>query len=255
MPSAIGHSPRSPESWRPFSLTIRARDRGEPVAVLSDRSAAWLWGFVREPADPVELTLIGCDRRSGDGIRLRRVRRLDPADRTTRRGIPVTTPARTLLDLASVLDARELRRAFEEALVQRLVTKTALRATLERSPGRGGTRILRALLDQDDGPHLTRLEAEKRFRELMREAGLPLPRTNVGVAGYEVDAHWARERLVVEIDSWTFHRTRASFERDRRKDAELGVAGYRVMRVTWRQIVDEPAALAVRIGQALAAKT
>ena len=89
-------------------------------------------------------------------------------------------------------------------------------------------------------PRLTRSEAERRLLKLIRAAKLPLPVTNTRVAGWEVDAFWPRHRLVVEVDGYAYHGNRAAFERDRRKDAALIAAGYRVVRVTWRQIADEP---------------
>jgi very-short-patch-repair endonuclease len=87
---------------------------------------------------------------------------------------------------------------------------------------------------------MTRSEAERRLLALIRRAGLPLPETNVRVLGHEVDVLWRRQRLVVEIDGFGVHGTRAAFERDRARDARMMAAGYRVLRVTWRQLEDEP---------------
>lgn len=100
---------------------------------------------------------------------------------------------------------------------------------------------------------MTRSEAERRLLALIRSAGLPMPRTNVKVAGHEVDLHWPAHNLVVEFDGWTYHSTRAAFERDRRRDADLQLAGQRVMRVTHRQLCGEPIPLIARCAAALAA--
>lgn len=150
---------------------------------------------------------------------------------------------------------RDLERALDEALVRRLIDRPRLLAALARAPGRHGAAPLRALLRRDGGPTLTRSEAEERVLSLVRAAGLPSPGVNVRVEGREVDLYWRRERLVVEIDGWKYHSTRAAFERDRRRDADLGAAGVRVMRVTWRQIVDEREALVARLVRALLTAT
>lgn len=164
----------------------------------------------------------------------------------------VTAPARTLLDLAEVVSSRELERAVAEAQVRGLVRISQLHAAIARAPGRHGAAPLRALLDADTGPALTRSEAEQRLLTLVRAARLRSPETNVRFGRYEVDFLWRAERLVLEVDGYAFHSSRAAFERDRLRDAELQLAGLRVVRVTWRQIVDEPEALVARLAQALA---
>jgi very-short-patch-repair endonuclease len=108
------------------------------------------------------------------------------------------------------------------------------------------------MTDTDAAPPLTRSEAERRFLELVRAAQLPPPEVNVRVGRHEVDFLWREPGVVVEVDGFDFHSSRAAFERDRLRDTELGALGYRVMRVTWRQIVHCPHAMLVRIAQALA---
>ena len=120
---------------------------------------------------------------------------------------------------------------------------------LDRAPGRSGTATLRALLN--DEPTLTRSEAERRLRRLIRDAGLPPPESNVRLLGFEVDFVWRAARLVVEVDGHAFHAHRAAFERDRERDQALVAAGFRVIRVTWRQLEREPLAVMARIAQAL----
>jgi len=185
-------------------------------------------------------------------MRVHRVRRLEARDRTIREGVPVTTPTRTLLDLADAVPTRELERAFEGSHVRRLVDRRRLEALLARAPGRHGAAVLRALLEREAGPSLTRSEAEERMLALVRAARLPRPRINARVEGREVDLLWDAQRLVVEVDGYAYHSSRSAFERDHLRDAELGAAGLRVMRVTWRLLVDQPEAVVARLAAALA---
>jgi len=166
-------------------------------------------------------------------------------DATLRDGIPVTTVERTILDLAELVDTRTLHRVFEEAERLRLVDMQAIGRVYERNRGRHGLRPLRHLITSSRLPEpAARSELERRFLDLCDEAGLPRPAVNVLVAGFEVDALWPAERLVVELDGHEFHRTRAAFERDRARDAALAVAGYTVVRVTYRRLLAEPAQIA-----------
>jgi very-short-patch-repair endonuclease len=163
----------------------------------------------------------------------------------------VSAPSRTLLDLADMLPLRDLERLLEEAMSRRLVEHDDLRALLERSPGRHGVRSLRALLEREVTPAFTRSQAEERLLALLRAAELSPTDVNVRVGDYEVDFLWRRERLVVEVDGYAFHNSRAAFERDRQRDAELQAAGYRAMRITWRQLTDSPEAVIARLARAL----
>jgi very-short-patch-repair endonuclease len=222
------------------------------TAVLSHRSAAALWGMAPPWQGDVDVTVVGAQPRR-PGVRVHRARRRDPEDVARRDGVRLTAPGRTLLDVATVLDRRNLARALEEAQVQRLVTRTGLETLLDRSRGHHGAVFLGAALGRCHEPALTRSEAEARMLALTRAAQLPQPKTNVRVHGHEVDLLWPAERLIVEIDGFAFHSTREAFERDRRRDATLQAHGYRVMRVTWRQIADEPEAVIARLAAALAA--
>jgi very-short-patch-repair endonuclease len=175
-----------------------------------------------------------------------------PDEVTVHDAIPITTPARTLYDLAATVRERELERALAEAFALGLIRRPQLLVLLDRHTRRPGANRLRDLLDGDSRAALTRSEAEERFLALTRKAGLHDPDANATVAGIEVDFVWRPERLVVEIDGHAFHSSDQRFENDRRRDAVLVAAGLRVMRVTWRQIVNEPEALLVRLAQALA---
>ena len=177
--------------------------------------------------------------------------RLGDEDVRSRDGLRLTAPARTLLDLAGLLTDRELERAVDEALVLKLTTHKHLTQAVGRSKGRRGARSLRALLDRAAGPTFTRSEAEQRLRRLLRDAGLPAAEANVKVGPYEVDMLWRAERLVAEVDGYAFHSTRSAFERDRARDADLQARGLRVLRFTWRQIVDQPAVVVARVTQLL----
>jgi very-short-patch-repair endonuclease/predicted transcriptional regulator of viral defense system len=226
-------------------------------AVISHGSAAALLQLLpRDSSEPVEVTLPGSDHGRRPGIRAHRVRGL-PADEVTEfDGIPITTAARTLLDLAGASGPcrrsdRELERVVAEVLSRRLASQAAVVKLLERYPRRSGSRRLRAIVDLGPPP-LTRSEAEARFLALVRRGGLPAPETNVTLGSYQVDALWRAERLVVEVDGFAFHSSARMFESDRRRDATLAAAGVRVIRVTWRQIVGEPEGVLVRLAQALA---
>jgi hypothetical protein len=122
-----------------------------------------------------------------------------------------------------------------------LYDQRALTDILVRANGRRGAGVLRLALEKLGGhPALTRSELERRFLELVRKAGLPLPIVNGVVCGYEVDFHWTSQRLIVETDGRSVHGTPIAFERDRRRDLDLEVAGWHVLRLTWHQVVQSP---------------
>jgi very-short-patch-repair endonuclease len=159
-------------------------------------------------------------------------------------GIPVTSPFRTLFDLAAVLKKRELERALHEAEVREMRDRLSLSMLLERYPGRRGTRNLRALLGSNEPGGITRNDFEEAFLALVDSSGLPRPRMNAALAMrerfFEIDALWERQRVVVELDSRTVHGTRKRFESDRRRDRILLAEGWKTMRFTWQQLQNEP---------------
>lgn len=223
-------------------------------AVLSHVSAARLWALLPRQVSnrPVDVTIPGRDRGRRPGIRAHRVARLDAQDVAAVDGIALTAPPRTIIDIGSVVGARALEQAVARAERERLLRMSELKALLDRQPGRPGARAVRALLDGHARPALTRSEAEERLLELIRKHHLPAPEVNVLVGGHEVDFLWRSERILVEVDGFAFHSSRASFESDRRRDGELAALGFHVIRVTWRQVVEEPGPTMVRIAQALA---
>ncbi|MGH2925399.1 MAG: DUF559 domain-containing protein [Solirubrobacterales bacterium] len=209
-------------------------------AVLSHRSAAALWAITPPGAGAIDVTV---PRRAGSarpGIKIHRVRRLDRRDIAARDGVPVTTVARTLLDLAEVIRPDGLRRAFETTERLRLLDLAEIRRACERARGRRGLRPTLALLRSLRPAPETRSELERRFLDFCDRFALPPPSVNGTVEGLEVDAQWPGPRLAVELDGYEFHRTRAAFERDRARDATLQLAGYRVVRLTYRRLTDEP---------------
>lgn len=222
------------------------------AAVISHRSAAALSHQMPSLSRTMELIVPGWRGRRLAGLRVHRIPDV-AADEVTRiDGIPVTVPARTLLDLASVLPRRDLERALARTYRLELATDFDIRAMLARHPRRAGTRRLYDLLDQDTQPAFTRSQAEDRLVTLIRKARLAKPEVNVVVEGFEVDLLWRRQRLVVEVDGFAYHGSRRTFERDRARDAVLIAAGLRVLRLSWRQIVNEPESTIARLALAIA---
>jgi hypothetical protein len=236
---AVGHA----------RLTVQGRWMAAVLASgegsrLSYRSAGMLWAVRRTERGLIEVT----SPRTGSPLPgVQRHRAELPSDEVTvHNGIPTTTVPRTLLDLATVLTPRHLARAVNEAEVQRLTDPLPLNALLERYPRRPGVPALRALLGQVVA--VTRSELEKRFREFIADAGMPQPQNNANIEingiWYEVDCLWRRERVIVELDGRATHDTRLAFETDRTRDRILQAAGFRVIRITWRQLHESPAAVA-----------
>jgi very-short-patch-repair endonuclease len=223
-------------------------------AVISHRTAAALWRLLPNRDREVHVTVPGRDCRRSDGIRIHRVAALDRRDVRKLSGIPITSPARTILDIAGSVSTRELEQAVAEAEARRLVRRSELRSLVARVGPRRGVAPLRSLLGTGARPALTRSEAEERLLTLIKAAELPLPETNVLVAGHEVDFLWREAKLVVEVDGFQFHGSRTAFERDRERDAAIAGLGYRVVRVTWRRIVDRPGAVVAAIAAALVAR-
>jgi very-short-patch-repair endonuclease len=168
--------------------------------------------------------------------------------------VPLTSPSRTLLDLAVYLAPLELEAALANARRLRLVRDSDLRRTLTSAPATtAGITRLRDLLDGETSARDTRSVYERKLLALIELAQLPKPLTNVNVAGHMVDLFWPEAGLVVEFDSWTFHRDRKTFETDRLRDQNLALHGLRVARVTAHQIDQRPHATVARLTGALVA--
>ncbi len=191
-------------------------------------------------------------RATGRASRSHRVTTLSFNDVVVRDGLTLTSPARTICDVAGTEPLSDAERALNEARVQRLVTDSALERVIERTPTLNGSSVIRTLLRAGDESGYTRSEAERRMRRLAQAAGIDQPLVNVPLLGFVVDFLWPDQRLVVEVDGYQFHGHRQRFESDRRRDQQLVAAGYRVVRVTWIQLRDEPIAVITSIAQALA---
>lgn len=221
-----------------------------PRSVVSHRSATTLFRILPSVRGPIEVTVVGADRRRR-GITVHQTPTLARRDVRTLDRIPLTSPARTLLDVSPLLPFATLERAVAEAMARRIVRQQHLEDQLARNPGRAGTPSLLALVDGAT-PSLTRSEAERKLLALLRAAELPAPETNQRLFDYEPDFLWRDERVVVEVDGFRFHSTRRAFEADRRRDADLAARGYTVLRITWRQMADHPHAVVARNAAALA---
>jgi hypothetical protein len=236
---AVGHPGLGTEGrWLAATLAFG------PGAVLSHRAAAALWGL--RPAWMRFLEVSAPRAAAGrPGIILHRPRSIEA---TTHRGIPVTTVARTLVDVADVVSPRVLRKVLEQAEILRLD------GTPVPVPGRRGYgRLVRALAELGPSVPLTRSELEDAFRALCAGAGLPAPASNLTVRGMEIDFVWPEARVAVEIDSWRYHGTRVAFGRDRRRSARMQLAGWGLLRFTDSDVVGDPAYVAETCTAALAA--
>jgi very-short-patch-repair endonuclease len=222
-------------------------------AVLSHRSAGRLWGLLPPAGGWVDVT-----RSQGElerqGIVGHRSRLRDD-EWLIVDSIPVTSPFRTVFDMAGVLDKRGLERAWHEAEVRGLRDRVSLPMLLERYPGRRGSRNLRALLEAAEPVGFTRNDFEETFVALVDAHCLRRPRMNgdLHLRGrfFQIDALWEEERVAVELDSRAVHGTNRNFESDRQRDRILIAEGWRTVRVTWRQLQEEPDEVAADLKQAL----
>jgi hypothetical protein len=226
----VGH--RAPSLGARYMAAVLACGEG---ALLCGQAAGYLFGVLKGLAPPPEVT--APTLRRVRGVKTRRSR-VDPRDATTFRGIPVTTVARTLVDLAAMLDLDELARACHEAGVRHGTTPAQVEAVLERRPNSPGAPKLRAVLRGDAPVTLSRLE--KRFLELLREAGLRRPETNRPAGGRRVDCRWPAHGLTVELDSYTYHHSRHAWEQDRRREREARARGDEFRRYSWGDVFERP---------------
>lgn len=226
-----------------------------PGAALSGLSAALLWRVWRGRA-PVSHVVTPRRRRSQRAVIVHRARRLDPDHVTRHEGIPVTTVARTLVDLTDVLDAHRLANVVHEAAFHNLFDERETREAMARAHGRRRLRVLeRALEAHMRGGAGTRSALEDRFLALIRAAGIPEPLVNTAVATgerrIEVDLHWPHRRLCVEVDGPAHERPRTRAE-DRARDRALRAAGFEVLRIAGADIERDPAAAIAGLRERLA---
>jgi len=213
------------------------------TSLLSHRSAARLWHLMPPAVEWIDVT---CP--PGRVVRRKGIVAHESVvaddERTVLNGIPVTSPFRTVFDLAAVLTLRELERVWHEAEVRELRDRVSLPMLLERYPGRRGARNMRTLLEEAEPVGFTRNDFEEAFRVLVNVHGIKRPRMNADLALrgriFEIDALWLEEHVTVELDSRSVHGTKKRFESDRQRDRILVAEGYRTVHVTWRQMQDEP---------------
>jgi elongation factor P len=241
---AVGHANLTLEGR--FLAAVKACG---PTAVLSHHSAAALWGFMAWQERYPEVTVLGTAPRAHPGLRVHRTTRLDRDGTTRHRGIPVTTPARTLLDLAATLDHLPLRAATRRAQSLHRVNVRQLAETLARHRGRNGAARLAQIIAT--GPAPTRSELEDVVLDLILRGGHVHPDVNVP---YDVDGHrtipdfrWPEQRLVVEADSTTWHDNPLARADDAERQALLEAHGERVLRVTWAQAIARPGLTLARL--------
>lgn len=221
------------------------------MAFLSHRSAASIWGLAEDDPSMIDVTVVGGAPRPRPGVRLHRVRHLDSQDTGTHRSLRLTSPARALIDFASQANSAELLGAFGDARANGLLTDRALNESLKRAPqNHRGAAIVRGLWDE--GGTYDRSRAETIIRNLCRKAELQQPLVNARVEGFRADFLWPDVKLILEVDGHRSHGGRMAFEADRKRDQVHVAAGYAVIRVTWRQLQNEPLAVLARLAQAMA---
>ena len=219
--------------------------------VLSHGSAATLWGFNKYWDMPFEVTVATSHRRRG-AIKVHRSRTLVSQDITHQLGVRVTTPERTVLDVAPRLTSRRLSRVVNDARHAGFLHLNDLADVLDRNPHHPGTSRLRSFVANPGNP--TRSPLEDDFLEFAKRYGLPTPVTNTHLLGYEVDVLYPEERLVVEVDSHQFHSDRQTFEGDRNRDVDFLAAGIVTVRITDERMNQKPEHEASRLNKILAAR-
>jgi hypothetical protein len=222
-------------------------------ALLSHRSAAWLWGLTKWWPPIVEVTAAS-PRETRQEIRVHSAAALVLEDRSASQGIPVTAVPRTLLDFAAV-DPRFLGGGVEAAERLGLLDLIAIDTLLERSRGFRGVARLRDALEIYRDPAFTRSRLERRFLALVKRAGLPRPSMNYFVEGYELDVYWPAERFAVELDTYDYHGGHIAFEQDRLRQEDLKLAGIEMTRVTGVRMDREPEAVVARLRRLLAQRS
>jgi very-short-patch-repair endonuclease len=225
--------------------------------LVSGKAAAQLWGLmdttqVLRAAEPIDILLVGRSAARRAGMQVRFARTLAPKDIRWRSGIPVTSPALTVLQLAAQFDELELEAVLMAGLRKNLMRVSQIQEVMERNAHAKGVAKVRALLERPDPLQDTRSGYERKLLTLLHDAEIPRPQTNAWVGGKLVDAYWPDLKLVIEFDGWGVHGRRGQFETDRVRDQELTAAGHHVVRVTAQQIDHKPLALTARIAATIA---
>lgn len=221
----------------------------EEGALLSHRSAAWLWGLTKRFYVPIEITAAS-PRRTRVELRIHSAEALAELDRTVHEGIPVTAVPRALLDFAAV-DPYYLDQALDNARRLGVLDLIAVDELISRSKGFRGVARLRTALEIHRPTAFTRSGLERRFLELVQRARLPRPSMNVYVEGHELDAYWPNERFAVELDTFDYHGSPAAFEEDRLRQESLKLAGIEMTRITGVRMKREPMGVTRRLRRLL----
>lgn len=221
-----------------------------PMAMLSHHSAATIWGVRPGIARPIHIVVPEQDfgTRGLEGVVVHRSTILRPRDIQTHEDLPVTSPARTMLDIAATLPEKDLGYILEEGLRRKLLKEADVYELLTRAGGHPGRQTLTSLMTHRTG-NFTESVAQRQLLELIHKAQLPTPETEVPLLDYRADLFWRDLNLVVEVDGHDFHSTRAAIERGHRRDARLRTAGYTVIRFTASQIEYEPLAVIAQLAQ------
>jgi very-short-patch-repair endonuclease len=242
---AVGHRVLTTEGrWMAATLATGG--------VLSHATAAAAWDMLPLAGGLIHITVVGASgRERRTGIRVHRSGTLEPADTTTRRGIPLTTPIRTVLDAAAKLEGRRLEQVLDRA--ERLIDFADLAARLAAHPTRPGSPSLQAALSHYTvGSIVTRSEMEEAFLRLCDDHGLPRPEVNTRIEGVECDFAWRDARLIVEVDGYKYHRVRSVFVSDRERDVVLKLAGWTVLRFAYEHLTGRAAWVAAAVRTSLA---
>jgi very-short-patch-repair endonuclease len=237
----------------PGSLALAAVKSCTSPAWVTNRWGMYVLGFVPLPDLPVDVVVEKGSRRGRPGlVRVHHGTTLEPRDFTTRHGIPVVAAARAILDAAETHRTAEVEEFIARAQAAGLLTEQRLRDRASRAGrSRGAGRVMRILADHTG---VTRSEAERILRRLLRDAGLEAPVTDYGIGRYRADFAWPDKKLIVEFDGFATHGTRKAFHHDRKRNAELTALGWSVMQVTAQQLANEPLAVVARIAEALAVR-
>jgi very-short-patch-repair endonuclease len=239
---AVGHAVVSPDGWRQAAL-LACREG----SVLGHRTACMKWSLRSGDVFPLSVIVPGDRGRKHQRIETRRMK-LDRRDWMVFDGLRVTTPARTIVDMAGELNGKEMRLLVERAQDLRRFKARQIEQVLERNPRRSGSRPLLnliALLKPDQDRAKSYLE--RLFLKLVRQAGLPRPEVNVKIEGRERDFVWRKERLVIEVDGYAFHSSKRAIARDKKRDRELTAALWRPARFTYEEVAFEPEETAVEL--------
>ena len=239
-PGVYALAPSRQDAQARISAAVLA---GGPHAAASYATAAFLWGFVTHYEPPPEISLTQGDRRPRH-ILTHRCPSLQPRDVTRQHGIPTTTRARTILDLAPRLSHKQLTRIINDARREGHIRPDALNDIITRNPLHPGTKLLTPFAESTVNP--TNSSFEDDFLTFTAKYGLPTPLVNTMVNGYEVDAYFPEHNLIVECDGYAFHKDRAAFESDRERDAHHLAHGTPTVRLTRERLTQTPDREAVR---------